>query len=160
MPRTQDKIRARWDTTDSKNEDSTSYIIPFPDIPSSQGEFEEPSPSQYKVESEQEAARSGKSLTTTKVIPIFPTSGKIKCRGSGVIWMDGKTALSMKSIARRGNSGLLIRQVACCCWQLLCCNWTSSCQWGWMTRASQSAKEMVLEDLDWCCNHVGADEIN
>jgi hypothetical protein len=50
MKRTQDKIQARWDTTDSENEDSTSYIIPFPDIPSSQGEFEEPSPSQYKVE--------------------------------------------------------------------------------------------------------------
>jgi hypothetical protein len=46
----QDKIQARWDTTDSENEDSTLYIIPFPDIPSSKDEFEEPSPSQYKVE--------------------------------------------------------------------------------------------------------------
>jgi hypothetical protein len=49
MPR-RDKIRARWDTTDSENEDSTSYIISFSDIPSSKDEFEEPSPSQYKVE--------------------------------------------------------------------------------------------------------------
>ncbi len=37
-----DKIQARWDTTDSENEDSTSYIIQFPDNPSSQYEFEEP----------------------------------------------------------------------------------------------------------------------
>ncbi len=43
-----DKIQARWDTTDSENEDSTSYIIPLPDIPSSQDEFEEPSPIQYQ----------------------------------------------------------------------------------------------------------------
>ena len=50
MPRAQDKIRARWDTTYSENEDSTSYIISFSDIPSSKDEFEEPSPSQYKVE--------------------------------------------------------------------------------------------------------------
>jgi hypothetical protein len=50
MPRTQDKIQARWDTTYSENEDSTSYIISFSDIPSSKDEFEEPSPSQYKVE--------------------------------------------------------------------------------------------------------------
>jgi hypothetical protein len=49
MPR-RDKIRARWDTTDSENEDSTSYIIPFPDIPSSKDEFDKPSSSQYKVE--------------------------------------------------------------------------------------------------------------
>ncbi len=35
MPR-RDEIRARWDTTDSENEDSTLCIIPFPDIPSSQ----------------------------------------------------------------------------------------------------------------------------
>ncbi len=45
MPQ-RDKIRARWDTTDSENEDSTWYIISFPDIPSSQDEFEEPSPIQ------------------------------------------------------------------------------------------------------------------
>jgi hypothetical protein len=30
----------------------------------------------------------GKSLTTTKVIPISPTSGKIECRSSGVIWLN------------------------------------------------------------------------
>jgi hypothetical protein len=44
------EIRARWDTTDSENEDSTSYIIPFPDIPSSKDESDEPSPSQYKIQ--------------------------------------------------------------------------------------------------------------
>ena len=52
MPR-RDNIRARWDTTvttDSENEDSTSFIIPFPDIPSSQDEFEVPSPIQYQHE--------------------------------------------------------------------------------------------------------------
>ncbi len=43
--RRHDKIRARWDTTDS-----TSYIFPFPDIPSSQAEFEKPSPIQYQHE--------------------------------------------------------------------------------------------------------------
>ncbi len=49
MPR-RDKIQARWDTTDSENEDSTLYIIPLPDIPSSQDEFEEPSSIQYQHE--------------------------------------------------------------------------------------------------------------
>jgi hypothetical protein len=45
------KIQARWDTTDSEYEDSTSYIISFPDdIPSSQDEFEEPSPILYQHE--------------------------------------------------------------------------------------------------------------
>jgi hypothetical protein len=43
-------IQARWVATDSENEDSTSYNIPFPDIPSSNDEFEEPSPSQYQHE--------------------------------------------------------------------------------------------------------------
>jgi hypothetical protein len=33
-----------------QNEDSISYIFPFPDIPSRKDEFEEPSPSRYKVE--------------------------------------------------------------------------------------------------------------
>jgi hypothetical protein len=50
MQRTQDRIRARWDTTYSENEDSTSYIISFTDIPSCKDEFEEPIPSLYKVE--------------------------------------------------------------------------------------------------------------
>jgi hypothetical protein len=49
MPQ-RDKIQARWVATDSENEDSTSYNIQFPDIPSSKDEFEEPSPSQYKHE--------------------------------------------------------------------------------------------------------------
>ena len=45
-----------------------------------------------------------KSLKMRKVIPIFSTSGKIKFRNSDVIQpVDGETALSMKSIARRGN---------------------------------------------------------
>ena len=49
VPR-RNKIRARWDTTDSENKESTSYIISFPDIHSSQDEFEEPSPIQYQHE--------------------------------------------------------------------------------------------------------------
>jgi hypothetical protein len=49
MPR-HDKIQARWDATDSENEDSTSYNISFPDIFSSKDEFQEPSPSQYQHE--------------------------------------------------------------------------------------------------------------
>ncbi len=36
--------------TDSGNEDSTSYNIPSSDIPSSEHEFPEPSPSRYNVE--------------------------------------------------------------------------------------------------------------
>jgi len=49
MPRL-DKLRERWVETGSENEDSTSYNIPFPDIHSSEDEFEEQSPSQYHFE--------------------------------------------------------------------------------------------------------------
>jgi hypothetical protein len=47
MPRS-DTIQARWNATDSENEDSTSYNIQFTDIPSSKDEFGEPSPSRYQ----------------------------------------------------------------------------------------------------------------
>jgi hypothetical protein len=49
MPRL-DKLRERWDETGSENENSTSYNIPFPDIHSSEDEFEEQCPSQYQLE--------------------------------------------------------------------------------------------------------------
>ena len=49
MPQ-RDKIRARWDATDSENEDSTSYNIPSRDIPSSKNEFAESSLCQYEHE--------------------------------------------------------------------------------------------------------------
>ena len=49
MPR-RDKIRERWDETGSEHEDSASYNIPSPNVPSSEDENPEPRPSQYKHE--------------------------------------------------------------------------------------------------------------
>ncbi len=47
MPR-RDKVRATWDETGSEEEDSTSYNMPSSNIPTSDDENPEPSPSQYK----------------------------------------------------------------------------------------------------------------
>jgi hypothetical protein len=90
MPR-RDNIRGRWDTTDSENEDPTSYIIPFPDIPSSQEEFEVPGPIQYQHE-----------RTKTMLVqllqkpenPVFISFGENLYRSSDVICFeigDGKS---------------------------------------------------------------------
>ena len=49
MPR-KDKIRERWDETGSEDEDSASYNIPSPNVPSSGDDLRKPSPSQYRHE--------------------------------------------------------------------------------------------------------------
>jgi hypothetical protein len=60
-----------------------AYIITFPYIFSSQGEFEEPSPSQYKVERSKKQLDQqqslGKESDDDEGDSNFPTSGKIKC---------------------------------------------------------------------------------
>jgi hypothetical protein len=46
-----DKLpRAHWDESDSEDEDSGLYNIPSPNVPSSEDEVPEPSPSQYQHE--------------------------------------------------------------------------------------------------------------
>jgi hypothetical protein len=49
MPRP-DKLRAHWEESDSEDEDSGSYNIPSPNVPSSQDEVPAPSLSQYQHE--------------------------------------------------------------------------------------------------------------
>jgi hypothetical protein len=49
MPR-HDKLRARLDESDSEDEDSGSYNIPSPNVPSGEDEVPEPGPSQYQHE--------------------------------------------------------------------------------------------------------------
>jgi hypothetical protein len=81
-----DKIRETRDETDSEDEDSTSYNISYPSCPTSDDDFDRPIPSLYKVERIEKNRFNNhrrKSLTTRKVILMFPTFRKNLLRSSG-----------------------------------------------------------------------------